>query len=219
MTLELDKHKLEKAPCTAYYIPNFITESDEVYLIDHISKTPSPRWTQLKNRRLQNWGGVPHPKGMIAEKIPDWLNRFVSQVNKVGMFGDKLANHVLLNEYLPGQGIMPHFDGPMFHPVIATLSLGSHCVEHFYREKSGSQQDKEIVASIFLEPRSLLILKDDLYHEYLHGIEEISEDNLSGDVLNVQNRDIGVAKQRETRISLTIRHVPKTSKLKLNFGK
>ena len=84
------------------------------------------------SRRLQNWGGVPHPNGMIAEKIPDWLNKFVTKVNNVGMFGDKLANHVLLNEYLAGQGIMAHLDGPMFHPVIATLSLGSHTVENFY---------------------------------------------------------------------------------------
>ena len=34
----------------------------------------------------------------------------------------KGPNHVLVNEYLPGQGIMPHTDGPLFHPTIATVS-------------------------------------------------------------------------------------------------
>ena len=34
----------------------------------------------------------------------------------------KGPNHVLVNEYLPGQGIMPHTDGPLFHPTIATVN-------------------------------------------------------------------------------------------------
>jgi len=211
MTQEIDKYKLQEAPSTAYYIPDFITKSDEEYLVEQISKTPAPKWTQLKNRRLQNWGGVPHPNGMIAENIPDWLNKFVTKVNNVGMFGDKLANHVLLNEYLPGQGIMAHLDGPMFHPVIATLSLGSHTVENFYMDNK-----REVVCSILLEPRSLLILKDDLYHKYLHGIEEIAEDNLNGDVINFDDSG-DVVRLRKTRTSLTIRHVPKTTKFKLKF--
>ncbi len=28
-------------------------------------------WQYLAHRRLQIWGGTPHPKGMIAEKIPE----------------------------------------------------------------------------------------------------------------------------------------------------
>ena len=51
----------------------------------------------------------------------------------------KLANHVLLNEYLAGQGIMPHLDGPMFPPTISTISLGSSDVIKFYKE----QQEEE----------------------------------------------------------------------------
>lgn len=35
-----------------------------------MNNAPLPKWTQLTNRRLQNWGGIPHPKGMIAEEIP-----------------------------------------------------------------------------------------------------------------------------------------------------
>jgi hypothetical protein len=29
-------------------------------------------------------------------------------VTQLGIFGGKAANHLLLNEYRPGQGIMPH---------------------------------------------------------------------------------------------------------------
>lgn len=30
-------------------------------------------------------------------------------------------NHVLVNAYQPGQGIMPHEDGPLYHPAVAIL--------------------------------------------------------------------------------------------------
>jgi alkylated DNA repair protein alkB family protein 6 len=39
-------------------------------------------------------------------------------------FGQVRPNHVLLNEYLSGQGISPHLDGDLFYPTIATVSLG-----------------------------------------------------------------------------------------------
>lgn len=32
-------------------------------------------------------------------------------------------NHVLVNEYQPGQGIMAHQDGPLYTPAVAILSL------------------------------------------------------------------------------------------------
>lgn len=38
-------------------------------LLDNIYATE--KWRDLPRRRLQIWGGTPHPKGMIAEKIPE----------------------------------------------------------------------------------------------------------------------------------------------------
>ena len=48
----VEKYKVSGAPATAYYIPNFISESDEKYLMNKIDQTPSPRWTQLANRSV-----------------------------------------------------------------------------------------------------------------------------------------------------------------------
>ena len=53
--------------------------------------------------------------------------------NQLGHLPEKSwANHVLLNEYTPGQGIMPHLDGDLFFPTISTVNLGSHSVLNFY---------------------------------------------------------------------------------------
>ena len=34
-------------------------------------------------------------------------------------------NHVILNKYRPGDGIMPHKDGPAYYPLVCILSLNA----------------------------------------------------------------------------------------------
>lgn len=36
----------------------------------------------------------------------------------------------------PGEGIMPHEDGPLYHPAVAILSLGHPAVVRFARKRS-----------------------------------------------------------------------------------
>ncbi len=65
------------------------------------------KWTMVKGRRLQNWGGFPHPKGMVQEPLPNWLKAVGERMRKeVGVFDGLAPNHVLINEYTPGGGIM-----------------------------------------------------------------------------------------------------------------
>ena len=82
-----------------------------------------------------------------------------------------------------------------------------------------------------MEPRSLLVLKDEIYTDYLHGIEEITQDVFTGK--KIKNKDLlgdeslkkkldcednfVTAHRLHPRISLTIRNVPKSSKFKLIF--
>lgn len=159
------------------------------------------------------------------------------------------ANHVLVNEYLPGQGIMAHSDGPLFHPVICTISCGSHTILRFHEtdsheadnEHSSSShssntiistnggnntidQRRKLICQLLIEPRSLLILKDDMYKNYLHSIANETHDIITPDLANLdqccdelKNR-VGGTIQRKKRISLTIRNVPKTSKIHLRLG-
>lgn len=119
----------------------------------------------------------------------------------------------------------PHTDGPLFHPVITTISLGSQTVLHFHKEHEVENIEEETclnpikqrkkIMSVLLEPRSLLVVKDDLYHNHLHSIEEVKSDEISESIINPGLHHLGEVLERNTRISLTIRHVPKTSKAKL----
>jgi alkylated DNA repair protein alkB family protein 6 len=122
---------------------------------------------------------------------------------------------VLLNCYESGQGIFPHKDGPLYYPRVCILSLGSHTTMHFYRtladavcEKQEDPDSHRPVCSVYLPPRSLFIFTEELYTDYFHAIQEVTEDRLQAGVAGVPVELQGQAVPRTQRISLTIRRVP-----------
>ena len=50
-----------------YYIPEFITKETEGNLLAQVAAAPKPKWTQLSNRRLQNWGEYAELNNMIND--------------------------------------------------------------------------------------------------------------------------------------------------------
>ncbi|KAM9851026.1 alpha-ketoglutarate-dependent dioxygenase alkB homolog 6 [Aulostomus maculatus] len=224
---ELKQFMVKGAPPTVYYIPDFISEDEESFLLQQVYKSPKPKWTQLSGRRLQNWGGLPHPKGMLVEKMPDWLQGYCEKISSYGAFGGETANHVLVNEYKGGEGIMPHEDGPLYHPTVTTISLGSHTLLDFYTPVSSMEGNDSLTErnrylfSLLVRPRSLLILQEDMYQHLLHGIQACQQDTLTDKVLNLPaaRATAGELLTRGTRVSLTIRHVPKVIRTKLILGR
>lgn len=73
-----------QCPPHVTYIPDFVTPAEERAILAAVAAAPKPKWEQLSNRRLLNYGGVPHARGMIAEAMPDWLQRQVDRVNGMG---------------------------------------------------------------------------------------------------------------------------------------
>lgn len=47
--------------------------------------TPPTPWIKLSNRHLQNFGGVPHPSGMICERLPEYLDGVMSKIMRTGV--------------------------------------------------------------------------------------------------------------------------------------
>ncbi|KAL6074263.1 AlkB 6 [Balamuthia mandrillaris] len=217
-----------------YYVPSFVSEEEEAALLRNIYEegaAAATAWTQLKKRRLQNWGGKPSMDGMLEEPLPEWLEELGRLLVARGVFL-RPFNHALINEYEPGQGIMPHEDGPLYCPHVAILSLRSPLLLHIYPKQTSAQlkQDqeqqqqkgevpqrhqhhhREAIASVLLEPRSLFVFREDVYKAYYHGIDETKEDVLEGRrIINLDKTEGDYSNAtsilRDTRVSLTLRVV------------
>jgi len=255
----MEAHLIPAVPSSVYYIADFITAEEEAFLIrsvgnaaasfcisytDH-AEIPSNRWVPLSHRRLQALPSrLTANNTLLPSPLPAWLEHPVLERLKSldGIFADAPhgINHCLINEYLPGQGIMPHEDGGAYHPVVATVSLGGSTVLKVSQKRAadsapaGTLEDPSSGAGtktwrILQEPRSLLITCGSAYTETLHGIAEIMEDvdlsehtvanwSLLGDRQHFVAQ--GGRSERETRISLTLRDVKKVSGLGAKlFGK
>lgn len=108
---------------------------------------------------------------------------------------------------------MPHFDGPLFTPIITTITCNSHSVLEF----RNNNVDRDIVCKLILERGSLVIITDDMYSKYLHSIDEIDTDIIDSTIANIEQSSVklGDVLKRGTRISLTIRNVPRVIKTNL----
>ncbi|KAL2135544.1 hypothetical protein VTI74DRAFT_8150 [Chaetomium olivicolor] len=233
----LEASRVSALPPAAYYIADFISEEEEEAILDKVETAPKARWRQLTHRRLQTW-----PSDLVkdtlldARPLPDWLEQpVVSRLLSIplsdgepNIFANsphQRPNHVLINEYPPNTGIMPHKDGAAYFPVVCTVSLGSSLCLNLYKSKEDGALDPNPVWRILQEPRSLLITTADLYTEYLHGIEPISTDV---DISEQTIANWGLLRspslyqdglnQRQTRTSLTYRDVLKVSKLGSKLG-
>ncbi|OAG34469.1 hypothetical protein AYO21_11378 [Fonsecaea monophora] len=219
-------NSIEGLPPSCYYVPSFITASEEAQILNELQKLPESRWTVLTHRRLLSLPSTltgPSRDTLLAAPMPAYLDVIVARLQQGKFFESsthKAPNHVLINEYKPGEGIMPHEDGPAYDPITATVSLGSHTVLEIYRKTEAGEREAKPTWRILQEPRSLLVTTGDMYVNTLHGISELQTDenlnseqiinwNLLGDQ---QPYESGHA-QRQTRISLTLRDVIKVAKL------
>ncbi|KAJ9637126.1 hypothetical protein H2199_007412 [Coniosporium tulheliwenetii] len=133
----LAPHQVASLPPSFYYIPNFITAEEETAILE---KIPPNRWHTLHHRRLQA-----HPSTLsttstlLAAPLPPWLlNPVAKRFEEYGVFSEtphQAPNHVLVNEYRAGEGIMPHEDGGAYAEVVATVSLGAATVLDLYKKR------------------------------------------------------------------------------------
>lgn len=98
-----------------------------------IASVPKPKWTVLSHRRLQIWpSALSKTNILLGEPLPPWLETpLIPKMQELGIWDNTphgAPNHVLVNEYQPGEGIMPHEDGPAYYPMVATVSLGAPIV-------------------------------------------------------------------------------------------
>jgi alkylated DNA repair dioxygenase AlkB len=176
-------------------IPNFLSKAEERDLELAIDCSPSP-WLSDLRRRVKHFGFRYDYKARALSSrdrlgnLPDWARDLAKRLVENGYF-DSDPDQVIVNEYLPGQGIAPHIDrDTCFGPVIASVSLGSDIVMDFLDENSGSE------GHLLLPARSALIFQDAARYRWKHGIASRKSDVVGEERL-----------ERTRRISLTFRSV------------
>jgi alkylated DNA repair protein alkB family protein 6 len=181
------EEEIKEIENSIYYIPNFLTnkEHDKLLNDQHIYSIKNQRkWVKLPERRLQNWGGKPHEKFMFEEELPNWLTGEKLKLNSLFEFPltmkkqkdnikNKSINHILINEYESNDGIMFHKDGPIYFPLVFIISLMNPIILTFKKQNDNFElKNKNLNEfSVFLEPKSLLIFTNEIYYNYLHGID------------------------------------------------
>lgn len=224
---ELAAGKLPDLPEAGFYLPNFITKEQEEYILSEIARLPGARWTVLTHRRLLSLPSQltgPAKDKLIDAPMPAFLIKTIlDKFKELHVFDDSAhgaPNHCLVNEYEPGQGIMPHEDGPAYFPITATISLASHTVLNIYKKNEQGEREAAPTWRILQEPRSLLLTTGSMYRDTLHGISDLEQDTdlQPGSIVNWQlledrsSFENGTA-DRQTRVSLTYRDVLKVARI------
>ena len=164
---------------------------DEGFLIKYADSNP---WDTTWKRRIQQYGysyGTSRRESL--GRMPKWLSWLCNRLRDERIFKET-PNQVIINEYMPGQGIAPHVDYlSNYGHTVASLSLGSPVVMDFISEKK-----KKI--SHLLEPRSLLVLSGSARFNWKHGIAPRRMDHFLGAVIT-----------RGRRVSCTFRNTSQSA--------
>lgn len=175
------------------YLSGYISAEQEKELLAEINHQP---WLTDLKRRVQHYGykydykarGVANDA--YLGELPDWLSPLARRLHEEKIFAD-MPDQVIVNEYLPGQGISAHIDCvPCFGATVASLSLGSACIMEFSNPKAAAKRE------VWLENRSLVVLSGAARYEWMHAIPARKSDTLDG-----------VKIARERRVSLTFRKI------------
>lgn len=212
----MDEHRLEARgqELAVHVAPEFVSEAEAGALLRALE---GRRWAQAKGRRIQELGGrivkdtlLPAAAGLPAA-VAALCRKVEARFGAAEGEGRIHLNHVLVNRYEPGAGILPHEDGPIYRPEAYILSLGGPAVLRFHAFAEGARR---LVASVVLQPRSLLAFAEEAYVSHLHGIDFAAEDELDASVLN---RPAGLEEgallpRGAVRTSFTLREVVKVRK-------
>jgi alkylated DNA repair dioxygenase AlkB len=167
------------------YLPEYVTEAQEEALAEAIDRLP---WDTTWRRRRQPYGAG-YGTDSAVPPLPAWGRRLADRLLADGVT-DVPFDQMLVNEYLPGQGIAPHRDYAPFGRTVASLSVLSPCVMAFRHRATGRRE------RLLLERRSLLVLSDAARYDWEHGITPRKKDVWNG---------VPVARRR--RLSVTFRFV------------
>lgn len=176
------------------FVEGFLTQGQQDHCVQRVDAAID-EWRNDLSRRVQHYGWRYDYKAraitpdMHIGALPDWLDDLAQKLyDETGLF-DRAPEQVIVNEYLPGQGIATHIDHPGFGPTVCTISL----LDDWEMDFSENWRDK---SPALLQRGSCVLLTGDARSVWQHGIaprkSEVS--------------DTG-RRKRNRRLSLTFRTV------------
>jgi alkylated DNA repair dioxygenase AlkB len=198
VTVQLTLFDEETAPARAHdflgvpglvYCSGFLNRAEQLAALSALDAQP---WLGDLKRRVQHYGykydykarSVDHT--MRLGPLPPFALDVAHKLRALDLVTE-LPDQLIVNEYVPGQGITAHVDCvPCFKDRIVTVSLGSAYEMEFGNLETGEER------AALLEVGSALVLTGPARYDWTHQIRARKADN-------------GVPRGR--RVSLTFRNV------------
>jgi alkylated DNA repair dioxygenase AlkB len=171
------------------YVPDILSLQEQTDALNAIDRS---EWSHVYKRRRQHYGYRYDVKGrrldasMSIGELPPFGLRVAHRLRELQLM-DQLPDQMLINEYLPGQGISAHTDREhSFTNRVVSVSLGWPYEMDFIRMTDGWEE------TILLGCGSALVLADEARYDWQHRIK-------------ARKSDRGIPRRR--RVSMTFRNV------------
>lgn len=181
------------------YFDKFISLEEEKLLLSLINQQP---WNTNLTRRTQHYGYVyDYSSKKAAEKtepIPSWCQFLIDRLIDKNILLVK-PDQMIVNEYVPGQGIFPHVDNVhSFEDGIVSLSLGSAIIMDIISNKDSSNKKEA-----YLARRSVISFHGPARYDWRHGIASRKSDNGTsrGRRVSITFRKMKVSDNKRIRLS------------------
>ena len=181
----------QKYPEGLLLVKRFVSRLKQRQIISNIDERD---WNNDLTRRVQHYGyRYDYRKrhlnsSTLVPPIPAWATQLIDHFRQKYNI-EQSFDQLIINEYMPGQGIAPHTDSVgCFDNLIISVSLGSPCVMKFSRQRKWFE--------VLLNPGDSLVIQDAARYDWHHEIKPRKKDRWGGRVLF-----------RKRRLSLTFRKI------------
>jgi alkylated DNA repair dioxygenase AlkB len=176
-----------------HYVAEYLVPEEQTQLLLAIDQQP---WLHDLKRRVQHYGyRYDYTRRSIDDSLylgplPPWSQPLTERLLR-DRWSARPLDQLIINEYLPGQGISSHVDCvPCFDNTIISVSLGSACIMQYTHTTTGA------VVPVVLEPGSLVVMAGESRYHWKHGIPARKTDSYQGRTII-----------RRRRVSLTLRTI------------
>jgi alkylated DNA repair dioxygenase AlkB len=165
------------------YHADALTDAQEQALLSYMDE--EGKWAPVtdsdKSRRVQHYGYRYDYKRRTASEPTTVIP--VEWTGLLGLLGH--VNQVIVNEYLPGQGISAHVDSLAYGNTIQCYTLGSGATMRFTHVETGEKKD------LYVAPRSLYTMSGEARYRWKHEMIGRKSD-IVGDKRVLRGRRVSV---------------------------